>query len=103
MFGVFQSVGSLSVELSLEDWTVALEQVLLVLMIVGRWLMPKGELSRDQLSALLLIYLGTASDIVDFLTLLAEPNVIQNTTFMYATLAIWTWSLLQVRKSNMYR
>ena len=30
--------------------------------------MPKGELTREHLSALLLMYLGTASDIVDFLT-----------------------------------
>ena len=32
--------------------------------ILGRWLMPRGKLTRDQLSALLLGYVGTAADIV---------------------------------------
>lgn len=78
------------------DWTMGLEQVLLVVIIFARWLMPKGELSRDQLSSLLLVYMGTASDIVDFLTLLAEPNVMDSTAFVYATLTMWSWSLMQV-------
>ena len=47
-------------------WTLLLEQSMLVLIIIARWLMPKGDMNRDQLSALLLFYLGTASDILDF-------------------------------------
>ena len=32
--------------------------------IIGRWLMPRGKMTRDQLSALLIGYVGTAADIV---------------------------------------
>ena len=45
-----------------------------------------------------LVYMGTASDIVDFLTLLGEPVVVKGESgFVYATLAVWSWSLMQVR------
>ena len=54
-----------------------------------------GDLSREQLSSLLLTYLGTASDIVDFMSLLMEPSVSDNAPFLYAILFCWTWSLLQ--------
>lgn len=57
--------------------------------------MPKGDLTREQLSSLLLTYLGTASDIVDFMSILSEPNISRHKTFMYAVLACWTWSLMQ--------
>ena len=85
-----------TMSMTVETWTVTLEQTLLVVIILGRWLMPKGEMTREQLSSLLLVYLGTASDIVDFLTLLNEPNVLKSHAFVYATLVIWTWSLMQV-------
>jgi hypothetical protein len=42
-----------------------LEQLLLVILIVGRWMLPKGEISREQLSQILLAYLAIASDIVE--------------------------------------
>ena len=31
-----------------EQWTRILEQIVLVVLILGRWLLPKGRLSRDQ-------------------------------------------------------
>ncbi len=34
-----------------------LEQLLLVVLIIGRWLLPKGDISREQLSQILLAYL----------------------------------------------
>ena len=58
-------------------------------------MMPKGELTREQLSGLLLTHLGTASDIVDFLTILQEPNIIGHVAFTYAVLICWSWSLMQ--------
>ncbi|XP_064642684.1 uncharacterized protein LOC135496996 [Lineus longissimus] len=44
------------IQLKAEDWTKVLEQLLLLFLIVGRWLLPKGDITRDQLSQLLLIY-----------------------------------------------
>ena len=37
---------------------------LILLIIVGRWLLPRGELTRDQLSTLLLVYVANAADIM---------------------------------------
>lgn len=49
------------------NWILGLHQALLVLLIVGKWLMPnEGGLTRDELSQLLLIFVGTAADILEF-------------------------------------
>ena len=51
-------------------WTQIVEQTLLLVLIIGRWLLPVGKtMTRDQLSQLLLVYIGTAGEkeiIVDF-------------------------------------
>lgn len=77
-------------QLSDSDWLKIFEQALMVILIVGRWLLPKGEgrkltfhstlpikrdlrrkltysgeLTRDQLSQLLLVYIGMAADIIE--------------------------------------
>ncbi|XP_063346897.1 transmembrane protein 26-like isoform X2 [Pelmatolapia mariae] len=59
------------------DWILALHQILLILLIVGKWLLPLGGgVTRDELSQLLLIFVGTAADILEFTS-------------------VWTWSMLQ--------
>ena len=69
---------------------------MLVIIIVGRWLLPKGELTREQLSSLLLNYLATASDIVDFFGITNEDDALkENKVFVYSVLTLWTWSLMQ--------
>ena len=40
----------LKVGLSKDIFTLVLEQSMLVVIIIARWLMPKGDLTRDQLS-----------------------------------------------------
>uniref|UniRef100_A0A914VQD1 Cation-transporting P-type ATPase N-terminal domain-containing protein n=2 Tax=Plectus sambesii TaxID=2011161 RepID=A0A914VQD1_9BILA len=50
--------------ISHELWVQLLEQFLLVILIIGRWMLPKGEITREQLSQILLAYLAIASDIV---------------------------------------
>ena len=52
-----------------------LEQLLLLILILGRWLLPKGALTHDQLSQLLLVYIGTAADIVEFFDAFKEDTV----------------------------
>jgi hypothetical protein len=45
-------------------WTQIIEQTLLLVLIIGRWLLPVGKtMTRDQLSQLLLVYIGTAGKI----------------------------------------
>ena len=71
-----------------------LEQSMLLLIIISRWLMPKGDLSRDQLSGLLLTYVGTASDCVDFFAILVE-DIGESRDFKIVVLAFYSWSLFQ--------
>lgn len=50
-----------------DDWILALHQILLILLIVGRWLLPLGGgVTRNELSQLLLIFVGIAADILEF-------------------------------------
>jgi len=57
------------------EWVRLLEQLLLLILILGRWMLPKGKLTHDQLSQLLLVYIGTAADIVEFFEAFNEPVV----------------------------
>ncbi|TSK14559.1 Transmembrane protein 26 [Bagarius yarrelli] len=78
------------------DWILALHQALLVLLIVGKWLLPnEGGLSRDELSQLLLIFVGTAADILEFTSETLSDVKDQSPVLVYIILAIWTWSMIQ--------
>ena len=55
----------LPMQLGQAEWCKVLEQMLLLLLIIGRWLLPKGEITREQLSQLLLVYIGMAADIIE--------------------------------------
>jgi hypothetical protein len=46
------------IPLSTETWITLIEQFLMLILIIGRWMLPKGDLTRDQLSQLLLVYIG---------------------------------------------
>ncbi len=84
-------------------WAQVIEQLLLVVLVIGRWLLPKGDLSRDELSQLLLVYVGTAADIAELLETFGEPRVNKKLSVTYLILAIWSWSLIQftiVQASN---
>uniref|UniRef100_A0A8R1DQA3 Transmembrane protein 26 n=1 Tax=Caenorhabditis japonica TaxID=281687 RepID=A0A8R1DQA3_CAEJA len=72
-----------------------LEQLLLVNLIVGRWLLPKGDISREQLSQILLAYLAISSDIVEFFDVFKERVVYSNSRVQKIVLSAWTLSLLQ--------
>lgn len=51
------------------DWILALHQIVLILLIVGKWLLPLGSgVTREELSQLLLIFVGTAADILEFVS-----------------------------------
>ncbi|XP_020670370.3 transmembrane protein 26 [Pogona vitticeps] len=78
-------------------WTLGLHQTFLLLLIIGRWLLPiGGEITRDQLSQLLLMFVGTAADILEFTSETLEiGNVRKKHALVYAILGVWTWSMLQ--------
>ena len=67
----------------------------MLILIIGRWMLPKGDLTRDQLSQLLLVYIGTAADIIEFFDSIKAEEVNTNQIFCLLVLSIWSWSLLQ--------
>ncbi|XP_047198336.1 transmembrane protein 26 [Hippoglossus stenolepis] len=77
-------------------WTLALHQILLILLIVGKWLLPLGGgVTRDELSQLLLIFIGTAADILEFTSETVSDIKETSSQMVYIILGVWTWSMLQ--------
>lgn len=64
-------------------------------MIIGRWLLPRGNISRNELSQLLFVFIGMASDITELFTLFDEKEVRESIELTFVVLIIWTVSLLQ--------
>ncbi|XP_076812319.1 uncharacterized protein LOC143459181 [Clavelina lepadiformis] len=81
-----------------ENWLLSLHQVLLFVLVIGRWLLPKGEITRDQLSQLLLVFIGVGADILEFVTETIDHDVEKvrcNMTLHYIIYAVWSGSLIQ--------
>lgn len=70
-------------------------QIILLFVIVSRGLMPKGEMTHEQLSMLLMAYIGTAADITDFRAALRLEMVRCDRALYNAFLGLWSMSLLQ--------
>ncbi|XP_036388597.1 transmembrane protein 26 [Megalops cyprinoides] len=83
------------VQLDPENWAAGLEQTMLIVLVLGRWLMPKGDMSRDQLSQLLMVYVGLGADILDIFDTFKEPEVKTNRAVILAGLSLFTWALMQ--------
>lgn len=83
------------IQVDAETWQTVIEQFLMLILIVGRWLLPKGDLTRDQLSQLLLVYIGTAADIIEFFDSFKDKKIASDPLLVYLTLGIWSWSLIQ--------
>lgn len=84
-----------TIQISTETWVTLIEQFLMLILIIGRWMLPKGDLTRDQLSQLLLVYIGTAADIIEFFDSFKEDKIAREPVLVYLTLGIWSWSLMQ--------
>ncbi|EFA04344.2 transmembrane protein 26 [Tribolium castaneum] len=83
------------IPLSTETWITLIEQFLMLILIIGRWMLPKGDLTRDQLSQLLLVYIGTAADIIEFFDSFKDDKIASEPLLVLLTLGIWSWSLMQ--------
>lgn len=82
-------------DLDPENWVVGLEQTMLIVLVLGRWLMPMGDMSRDQLSQLLMVYVGLGADILDIFDTFKEPEVQTNRVVIIVGLALFSWALMQ--------
>ncbi|KAK7902066.1 hypothetical protein WMY93_018835 [Mugilogobius chulae] len=90
-----KDIGRAVSSVCLNDWILALHQILLILLIIGKWLLPAGGVTRDQLSQLLLIFVGTAADILEFTSETLSDVKDKSPQLVYVILAVWTWSMLQ--------
>ncbi|XP_059489086.1 transmembrane protein 26 [Neocloeon triangulifer] len=90
-----QLLGISALNISPDTWLTLIEQFLMLILILGRWMLPKGDLTRDQLSQLLLVYIGTAADIIEFFDTFQDETIGKHPVLPALTLAIWSWSLLQ--------
>jgi hypothetical protein len=70
-------------------------QMFLALIIFSRWIIPKAKLKPVMLANLLFKYFGISCDMLDFLTILQDSKLQQNTQLTYWTLSIWSWSTFQ--------
>ncbi|KAG8434412.1 hypothetical protein GDO86_012691 [Hymenochirus boettgeri] len=76
-------------------WLKTLEQTMILALVMVRWVMPKGEMNRIQLSELLLIYIALGADILDILGLIKEPELETSWAVNIVGLSIFSWALLQ--------
>ncbi|XP_038074484.1 transmembrane protein 26-like [Patiria miniata] len=77
-------------------YALVFQQTMMLVLIGGRWLGPKGALTRDQLSQLLLALTGMAADMLEFVTETVKlEETACNYLLIYIILGIWAWSLLQ--------
>ncbi|KAL4239721.1 hypothetical protein ACF0H5_000524 [Mactra antiquata] len=76
-------------------WVIIIEESLVYLLVLSRWLLPRGNVSRDFLSDLLLEFLAIASDIMELLAVFDEDRVRGNLGLTYAVLAVWSASFIQ--------
>ena len=65
------------------------------IIILGRWILPKGNISHSALSQLLLVYLSLASDILDLLTLFNEKEIYQSPPMVNLVLIVFSLCMLQ--------
>ncbi|CAF3517581.1 unnamed protein product [Rotaria socialis] len=63
--------------------------------ILGRWLLPKGNISHSALSQLLLVYLSLASDILDLLTLFSEQEIYLSSSMVHIILIVFSLCMFQ--------
>lgn len=68
---------------------------MLIVLVLGRWLMPKGDMSRDQLSQLLMVYVGLGADILDIFDTFRVPEVKTDRAVVISGLALFSWALMQ--------
>ncbi|CAI9614067.1 unnamed protein product, partial [Staurois parvus] len=84
-----------SVYTEYSDELQAMEEILILVLVIGRWLMPKGHMNRDQLCQLLLTYIALGADILDVLQLIKESKINTDKPVAVVGLCLFSWAILQ--------
>ena len=85
-------------EMSMGMKALVIEQTGVLMLIIGRWTLPKGQISRNQFSQIILIYIATAADIVEFSEIYTEDQVRERperAQIYNDVMGIWGWSVMQ--------
>ncbi|KAM8927647.1 transmembrane protein 26-like [Pelodytes ibericus] len=77
------------------EWLDIMEQLMILVLILGRWIMPKGSMNRDQLTQLLLLYISLGADILDLLQLIKGQQMINNENVAIVGLSLFSWASFQ--------
>ncbi|XP_069123947.1 uncharacterized protein [Argopecten irradians] len=93
--GIIANIENLLDSFSADTWVMIVEESLVYLIVIGRWLLPRGRVTREELSDLLIDYLAMASDIMELFALFDEDLIRGNAMITYAILAIWSVSFIQ--------
>ncbi|CAF0790344.1 unnamed protein product [Rotaria sordida] len=78
----------------MED-SMIVELSFMFIIILGRWIVPKGNISHSALSQLLLVYLSLAVDILDLFTLFNEREIQISLPMVHSVLIIFSLCMLQ--------
>ena len=92
---VFQSCPTEASAPDNEVWLIIVQESLVYLLVLSRWLLPRRKLSREFLADLLLEFLAIASDIMELLAVFDEAEVRSNLLLTYWILAVWSASFIQ--------
>lgn len=65
------------------------------IIILGRSILPKGNISHSALSQLLLVYLALASDILDLVTLFGEQEIYISSPMVHVVLIVFSLCMFQ--------
>ncbi|GFN86299.1 transmembrane protein [Plakobranchus ocellatus] len=82
-------------QLDSDEVIFIVENCMVFLLILCRWFLPRGDITRDQLSQLLFVFIGMASDVMELLQLFDEDKVKSDRTLSYIVLIVWSVSLCQ--------
>ena len=81
----FQNI--VNIDASDADWTLALEQLLIFALVLAKWISPKGGLSLDELSQLLLVNIAAGADIIELMETFNEEQVkLENVLVLFCIL-----------------
>ena len=74
---------------------IIVQESLVYLLVISRWLLPRRKMSREFLADLLLEFLAIASDIMELLAVFDESAVRTNLILTYSVLGVWSASFIQ--------
>ena len=77
------------------DWTKLLEQSMMFVLILCRWVLPRGHIDRHSLSQLLIMYSAISADILDFSDMFQVKEIVKNVFYLKIGLGVWSWSMVQ--------